>query len=138
MATSLNEIVTKLEKGIRFQETPIQLDIYDYQGFVLDGAKRLYVDMGYSGWDDEYDDIKFEVSRDFTLSEKEYVFIASLIKYYDEIKTHWSTILGYSTDAITVTYPQKPWENITGEIERLENRINTLFYKISSIGGGSE
>ena len=132
MSTSLSTIQDELETRTQFQTTPITFDSDDYYGFVIDGAKRLYIDAGYETWTSNYDSTAKTISRTLTTPEYEYVLICSEIAFYNVVKKAWSTIQGYSTDALTLTYPNKPWENIKSAIDDLEKRLSELFYKITS------
>lgn len=138
MSTSLSKLVTELQERTQFQETPIAFDTTDYEGFVTNGAKRLYIDLGYSNWTTEYNATSKILTRDLSISEEEYVLIASEIAFFNEIKNNWSTIISYSTNALSITNGEKPYKNIDGMIKDLKDRLSELFYKISAVGGGSE
>lgn len=140
MSTSLVEIQNKLKSDTKFQKTPITFIDDDYYDFVADGAKRFYIDLGYSdSWDGDYNAEQKILARDLLVSEHKYVLLAAKISFFEQIRNAWSTIQGYTTDAISLTYPNKPWENIKTTIDELEDELNKTFYKITpGVGGASE
>ena len=129
--TSLTEIKTKLISKIKFQETPIALDDTDYISFTIEGAQRFYVDAGLDSWDEDYIEESLSLSRGFTLTEKEYILVASQIAFFNQIKNYWDTLLSYTTNAISVTGSANVFKSINGNVVDLESRLAKLAFKFT-------
>ena len=129
--TSLEDIKAKLISKVKFQETPIIFVDADYISFTVEGAQRLYVDAGSESWDIEFDKTLFQLNRAFTLTEREYILIASEIAFRNQIKDDINAIVGYSTNAISITGANSPYKNAEATILSLENRLAKLAFKFT-------
>jgi len=129
--TSLTTIQTRLTEKVKYQETPIPLVAVDYKQFVIEGAQRLYVDGGLDSWDSDYNALSFEINRKSDLTETEYIYIASQIAFFNQIKNYWTTIVSYTTDAISVTGANNIFKTINGNVTDLELRLSQLAWKFS-------
>ena len=116
---------------VKFQETPIVLDDADYISFTIEGAQRLYVDAGLDSWDIDYVEATSELNKEFTLTEKEYILVASQIAFFNQIKTFWDTLLSYTTNAISVTGSGNVFKTINGNVIDLELRLAKLAFKFT-------
>jgi hypothetical protein len=131
MSTSLTDIKTKLIEKVKFQETPIPLVNSDYDIFVEDGAKRLYNDAGWLTWKDDYDSITNSITKELDLIEEEYILVSSQIEFYNQIKNFWTTLVSYTTDAISVTGARDIFKTINGNVTDLETRLSKLAFKFT-------
>jgi len=130
--TSLTTIMTQLKANVKFQTTPIPFTDTDYNDLVVQGAKRLYTDEGIeNNFKTDYDSILEELSRNLTLTEEEYIIVASEIAFLKQIKGDVSQIMGYSTNALNITGANKPFENLSKDIIDLESRLSQLAWKFS-------
>lgn len=128
---SLADIQTILKDNIKFQETPIPLNDSDYQSYVIEGAKRLYVDSGLDTWDLDFDETGYLLNREFGLVEKEYILVASEIEFYNQIKNYWATLCSYTTNAISITGAGNIFKVINGNVIDLEDRLSKLAFKFT-------
>ena len=130
--TSLTTIMTQFKSNVKFQTTPIPYTDTDYNDLVIQGAKRLYIDEGIEdNFKTEYNPTTKQLSRDLTLTEEEYVIIASEIAFLKQIKGDVTQIMGYSTNALNITGANKPYENISKDMAELEHRLSQLAWKFS-------
>jgi hypothetical protein len=137
MSTSLLLIKDQLIKNVKFyrQRTPI-ISSYtdtDYKDFAIEGTKQLYIDAGWTTWTTDYTEgATPTVTKTLNLTQAQYAVVSSEIKFWEQALADWMTLIGFSTDAVSITYPQKPTEFIEKRIQRLEQKIIELFYKLGS------
>ncbi|MBU3186650.1 hypothetical protein [Clostridium estertheticum] len=128
---SLITIKDKLISKVKFQETPVIFVDADYISFIIEGAQRLYVDAGLDSWDLDYTELTSELNRTFDLTEREYILIASEIAFRNQIKDDISAIIGYTTNAISITGANSPYKNAEATILLLESRLSKLAFKFT-------
>jgi hypothetical protein len=94
---------------------------------MTDGIKRFYSDMNLeSSWDTDYDSTNKTIVRDLTTNEYEYCMICGKIEVLKKLQTSWNDLVGYTTNALSVTNISKPFENIDKTINAHEKRLVTL------------
>lgn len=52
------------------------------------------------------------------------------IEVYSKVRTQYNDLLGYTTNALTVTNADKPYSYLTGTIQELENQLKVYYYKM--------
>lgn len=127
------ELVEKLCQKTKYQNTAISLTISeeDYYLLILDGIKTLYIDLNREDrFEKDIDEKSFVINTKFSIAEIEYIINSACIGYYNLIQGTVNTLYGYSTDALTITNADKPYANISNEIDRLRNRQIVLFHKL--------
>lgn len=130
--TSLEDIQNDLTTNTKFQATPIPMDSSDYLSFTIQGVKRLYIDEGIE--DDfliDYDSVAYTLVRNLTLAEQEYARISAEIAFRNQIKDDINAIVGYSTNAISITGANSPYKNAEATIQALEDRLAKLAFKFT-------
>jgi hypothetical protein len=137
MSTNVLEIRDSLKDNVKFyrQRTPIIYTYSDseYLKLTKKGIQKLYVDIGWTTWSTDYVDAATPtISKDLTLVEKEYCLIASEIAFWNQCLSDWNTVVGYTTDALSITHTNKIGETVTETLERLRNDLSELFYKLGS------
>lgn len=141
MATSITELADELYDNVKFQRTPMTMTQDDYIRMVKHGVRRLYVDtqrasvfrpdMFYEekvSDDSEETNVFFEA--DLPLDERMYVLYCAQIAFLKEVAHDVNNIVGYTTDALTVTNADKPYANLKDSIEKVENDRRILYYKM--------
>lgn len=135
MDASFEYLVKDLKRKTALQKTPIEYTDDDYCFMVVDGIKALLVDFGYSELFASYfDKESLSIIHSLTISQEEYILNAAMISFYQVVQQDVNNIVGYSTDSLTVTNADKPYANISYEIDKLRNRQNELFSKIRAEG----
>ena len=135
MKISFDYLVQSLRRKTALQKTPIQYDNEEYSYLIVDGVKALLVDFGYSDLFESYCDVSnFQIIHDLTISQEEYILNAAMISFYQVVQQDVNNIVGYSTDSLQVTNADKPYANISYEIDKLRDRQAELFYKIKAEG----
>jgi hypothetical protein len=132
MSTSLQPLLTQFKSNVKFQQTPIPYFDEDYTSLLIQGIKRLYIDEGNDdNFLTEYDEDLEQINRNLSLTEQEYIIIASEIALKNQVKLDYQTIVSYSTDSLSITKADAPYRNISEEIKELESRLSQLAWKFS-------
>lgn len=63
--------------------------------------------------------------------EYEYALTAAELAFYNKVRADVNRIVGYSTDAMSITNADKPYANISQTIAELSNRQRILYYKMT-------
>jgi len=123
--TDIQKMAQELRQRTEWQDTPVELVNEDYLEIVRQAVRHLYVMTGrYTQYDD---------SSDIALSadEYEYVLTTAEIGFYRRVQSDVNRIVGYSTDAMTITNADKPYANISQTVNELLNRQRILYYKMT-------
>lgn len=127
---SLGDIETTLRRNTRFQQTTIQMIDEDWKDFTIQGVKRLYVDEGIGNqFPSDFDEVSYTLQRNLTLTEQEYCWISAEIVFRTQIKDSVNAIIGYTTDALSITGANAPYSNLQNTINALENRLSQLRFE---------
>jgi hypothetical protein len=124
-----------LKSNVKFyrQRTPIIYTYSDseYLSLATKGLQALYIDAGWATWDTDYTDAATPtVSKTLTLTEKEYALVAGEIAFWNQCLSDYNTLVGFTTDALTVTGASNVGKLITETIIRLQSRLTEIFYKL--------
>lgn len=123
--TDIQKMAQELRQRTEWQDTPVELVNEDYLEIVRQAVRHLYVMTGrYTQYDD---------SSDIALSadEYEYVLTTAEIGFYRRVQSDVNRIVGYSTDAMTITNADKPYANISQTVNELLKRQRILYYKMT-------
>jgi hypothetical protein len=76
--------------------------------------------------------LQFDPESEFELTadEYEYVLTTAEMGFYRKVQSDVNRIVGYSTDAMTITNADKPYANISQTLAELANRQRILYYKM--------
>ena len=67
---------------------------------------------------------------ELTADEYEYVLTTAEMGFYRKVQSDVNRIVGYSTDAMTITNADKPYANLSQTLAELANRQRILYYKM--------
>ena len=128
---TLSTLVDELKDKTEFQQTPREFSYDDYIKMVVYGLKRLYIDTGRASvWTDELiEDDNF--MAELPIDEIEYVMLLAQIKFYETVRAAVNEMVSYTTDALSVTQGDKPYQNLTGTLRELDNERRIVYYKMS-------
>ena len=122
--TDVERLAAELKQRTEWQDTPVELEDADYLEMVTQAVRHLYVMTGrYLQFDPESE---FELTAD----EYEYVLTTAEMCFYRKVQADVNRIVGYSTDAMTITNADKPYANISQTLAELANRQRILYYKM--------
>lgn len=135
MAMMLTELIEELKDNTRWQKTPLPMMDSDYVNMTKRAIRQLYVDTGRasvynSGLFTEDADGNVAFSSDLPADEIEYVLICAQINFFKRVATDVNNIVGYVTDALTVTNADKPYANLKDTMDRLESERRIKYYKM--------
>ena len=137
MSTSLTKMASALQDETSWQRTPQTLRLDDYVQMIQNGIKRLYIDTSRASEfnynmisDSNGSEVIF--SQDLPIDEEEYVMVCAKINFFRRVATDVNNIVGYTTNALSVTNADKPYSNIKNTLEDLENERRIIFYKMTN------
>ena len=138
MASGVIDIASmgnELKRRTVWQRTPEPLSDYDYRFMIIEALKFMFIMTGRASrynnsvliWSGPlpvryYDDIEPD--------EQEYILVSAEIMFYRKVQASVNNIVGYTTDALSVTNADKPYQYIAQTIKELEKKQRTLFYKM--------
>lgn len=132
MSVSISKLVEELKERTAWQRTPEPLDDKQYTVMVIRGIKRLYIDTGraeaYS--DALVDEVAMEFMEEMKIDEEAYVLICAQIEFFRRIQNDVNNIVGYTTDALSVTNADKPYAHLQDTIGCLEQDRRVTYYKM--------
>lgn len=139
--TDIGKLCEKLYRKIEWQKMPLSMSTEEKQQMLIDaityGIEDLFVITGraltYYGYvytTDEETGVISEFSYDLLLDEELYVLCKAQIEVFSKVRTQYSDILGYTTNALSVTNADKPYSYMTGTINELENQLKVYYYKM--------
>lgn len=70
------------------------------------------------------------INDDLKIDELRYAFLSAKIAFFQKVQTDVNNIVGYTTDALTVTNADKPYQNLAGTIDGLENERRKIYYSM--------
>ena len=136
--TDITELANELYEITAWQRTPEILSVDDYQKMIIYGIKTLFIDTGraqqfspdmiHVGEDQE--DLFFDYT--LPIDEEKYVLLVAQISFYKKVQSDVNNIVGYTTDALTVTNADKPYAHLQDTITGLENERRIVFYKMTN------
>ena len=133
--TNISELANELKDATRWQKTPLPLSDNDYVSIIIRALKRMYIDTGRASVFNmdmitKNDEENVCFTEDLPIDEEEYVLLCAQIGFFNQVKTDVNNIVGYTTDALSVTNADKPYANIKDSIEKLENERRITYYKM--------
>ena len=135
--TDLTKMAQELYDAVQFQRTPSELRTEQYCKLIRKGIRRVYLDTGRAmsfdesmfGYDEDDPEMPVSFAADFKLDEHEAILLAAQIEFYRMVQADVNNIVGYTTDALTVTNSDKPYTNLADTIKGLEARYQSAIYK---------
>ena len=67
-------------------------------------------------------------TQDLRLDELRYAYLSAKIEFFKKVQTDVNNIVGYTTDALTVTNADKPYQNLGQTIDGLEQELRKVYY----------
>lgn len=137
--TDIGALCKKLQAMIEWQKLPVNTSAAEIEVMIndaiIEGIEDLFVVTGranmYENYSQTYDDgVASEFSYDLRLDERMYVMCYAQIAVYSKVRTQYTELLGYTTNALTVTNADKPYAYITGTINELRGRLQLYYYKM--------
>lgn len=134
--TDIVALTNRLYKKIRLQNIPEEIDWTDQIDYVTDAIRALYVISGRElifsedmfTEDDDGNIVSFE--NDLSLAESEWVLLKAQVEFYKWVQASVDDQVSYTTDAMSLTHGDKPYEHIGSTIDRLEEEMNVVWTRM--------
>ena len=133
---NISKMAEWLKEKTEWQETPAPLTDKNYLNMIIEGIERLFVDTGRSDLYNENLYVQIEDSEDygydydFPLDERRYIQICAQMNFFSKVQTDVNNAFGYTTDALSVTHADKPYENLDSTLGKLEQERRIIYYKM--------
>lgn len=133
---NISELASRLYRETEWQKTPVELADEDYRDMVIYGLRKLLIDTGRAQtydsalltYDSETGETHYDIDLD--IDEEEYILLVAQQQFYRRVANDVNNIVGYTTDALTVTNADKPYANIKDTLSNLENERRILYFKM--------
>lgn len=127
--TDVSKLTEQLYRKINQQNVPAEVDKDDLAFLIKEAIEHLYVISGrtflYSEDKftlDDYD-VPASFADDLELDERQYVVQRAQIEFFKWVQASVDDQTSYTTDAMSVTHGDKPYEHIGQTIDRLEKEL---------------
>lgn len=142
--TDVIALAHRLYRNIRWQEVPETVSREELVDMIVEGIEYLYVLSGRNRMyaDDMYTDVKetedpemepeigLYFQDDLTSAEKRIVLLKAQIEFYKMVQADHDDDTSYTTDAMSVTHGDKPYEHIGQTIDRLEGELALMWTRL--------
>lgn len=98
--------------------------------FVVTGRAMEYSNYEFLTEEVNGENIISEFTYDLLLDEEMYVLCKAQVGIFGKIRAQYNDLLGYTTNALTVTNADKPYAYLTGTISELEADMRRYYYKM--------
>lgn len=134
--TDVVALAQRLYRRINQQATPEPVGWIDLVHMIEDAIEDLYVLSGRQAQysedmfvADESGD-RFTFSEDLSLDERKWIIKKAEIEFYKWVQASVDDQMSYTTDAMSVTHGDKPYEHIGQTIDKLREELNRIWYSM--------
>ena len=71
-------------------------------------------------------------NADLPIDEEKYVLLTAEIAFFKKVQSDVNNIVGYTTDALSITNADKPYAHLQDTIRDLESERRIVFFKMTS------
>jgi hypothetical protein len=133
--TDFGKLCEKVFYQIEWQKLPAAMTSKDKEKMIVDATKHAIEDMFVvTGRQSEYAQYDYVMESEFTytlsLDEELYVICMAQVEIFKKCRAQYDDMLGYTTNALSVTNADKPFVYISNTIRELEDRARLYFYKM--------
>lgn len=102
---------------------------------IVAALKELYIETGRAALFDIgkmafEDDLPVAYDAVLMVDEETYVLLSAQIAFLRKVQTDTNNIVGYSTDAMSITNADRPYANLSTSLSELEQKRRVLYYKM--------
>lgn len=128
----LQPFVDALKDKTAWQRTPAAISDEQYLEMIIHGIEYLFMLTGRDGeiQDGSIDREAKTFAGELGLTEKKIVGWAAEIELLERVRDDKNAIVGYTTDALSVTNADKPYQYLTDSINYLKHEIRVAYYKL--------
>lgn len=95
----------------------------------IDTGRALSYDESMIVYDDDVPEMPVKFTKKIKLDEYEAIMLAAQIEFFRMVQADVNNIVGYTTDALSVTNADKPYANLQQTLMDLEGRYKGVVYK---------
>lgn len=139
--TDIGRLCEKLQDKIEWQRMPATMNTESKTEMlvkaIISGIEDLFVITGRSGTQGNYKytfdtdtGLASEFDYDLMLDEELYVLCYAQMEVFKKVRTQYTELLGYTTNALSVTNADKPYAYVSGTINELANQLRVYYYKM--------
>ena len=139
--TDIGKLCEELYQKIEWQKMPLSMSATQKEDMlisaVIEGIKDLFVVTGratqYGQHSFTYDKETGKASEftyNLMLDEEMYVMCKAQMEVFSKVRTQYTELLGYTTNALSVTNADKPYAYMTGTISELRDQLKIYYYKM--------
>jgi len=134
--TDIVALTKRLYNLVKYQTVPSDMTREDMSEFIAEGIRELYVQTGRTRLFSEDGFIKdadlFIAYKD-TLNENENKYVLTVAQYlfYQTVQANYSDMVSFTTNAMSVTHGDKPFENLQTRIDNLEKKIAQYHFRMN-------
>jgi len=134
--TDVVALTKRLYKRIEWQTVPDDIGQEDLSEFVAEAIQYLYVITGRSSqfsWSkfEKDDEMFISFEDDLNADEEQYVLVTAQIDFFAKVQADYSDMVSFTTNALSVTHGDKPFENLQNKLEGLEHERTKIWYKMN-------
>lgn len=131
----IETLANKLQRRTEWQRTPQVLYLEDYCELVCDALRQLFILTGRAAQFDEgkltiEDEMPVRYDAVLRADELEWLLVEAEICFFRRVQQDVNNLIGYATDAMTITNADKPFVNLQNTLRDLEHRQRVLYYKM--------
>ena len=134
--TSITDMANELKEIVAWQRTPDVVFDSEYQRMIINGIKTLYIDTGralqYSKDMIVEEEGAVYFAQDLPIDEEKYVMLTAQILFFKKVQSDVNNIVGYTTDALSITNADNPYARLQDNIDNLERERRIVFFKMVS------
>lgn len=95
----------------------------------MDTGRAMEYDNSMIMFDDDVPEMPVKFTADIKIDEYEAIMLAAQMEFFRMVQADVNAIVGYTTDALSVTNADKPFANIQQTLTDLENRYKAVLHK---------
>lgn len=134
--TNIEKLVAELKDETSWQQTPLPMENEAYNRLIVLGIRDLYIktQRAASFYDDKFSEDGKTFEDTLLADEIVHVLLKSKILFFQRVQMDVNNVFGYSTDASSLTYADKPFQHLETTIQRLEQELRANYAKMLRFG----
>ena len=137
--TNITKLAQRLYRRLNSQTLPdgLEFDKYDLANLIEEAIRQFYIISGRQilfnedklSYDEDGHVVGYE--DDLANDEKQWVILEAMASFYKWIQNDTDRLTSYTTDAMSVTHGDKPYEHLGETIARTERERNRVWYTMT-------
>lgn len=125
-------------EDVSWQRIPVAMTVDEEKALLsrcfVKGLESMFIQTGRAMcYEDDWlvfdeDGILVSTTEDLRIDELRYAYLYAKLEFFKQVQTDVNNIVGYTTDALTVTNADKPYQNLQNTIDGIEQELRKIFY----------